>query len=360
MIGLATLFGTLIFISSQNKISALETLNPSGAGISVIYSSIGEEKIKITKITPNIVGLNREVSLFGDPNLEYYEKDLHLSPNRLFIAITAQPYKGHGDVVTYISDLNGNILTEPSFGNFRSWSPDSEKVLLFRSETDNTLGRQIYILETNGSYYDSGLPIGTIDSAISPLDNSFVYSIASENSSEIWLRNSRKDILIFKVDNRSVLGHLAWSPDGKKIAFLRSDTKSKVGDLERQLWIMNSDGTDSQKIDGNVLWNYSPVWSPDGTRILFSKQEGNDQNSVYIAHKDIKSNLWEFQVKSNSLIKLTNLNDKRVLYPTYSTDGKAIVFTNNQSGQDEVWALVNGESIQLTNDGLQKAYPVIP
>lgn len=60
----------------------------------------------------------------------------------------------------------------------------------------------------------------------------------------------------------------AFSPDGKRIAFIRSIFLEN-GKVKKDLWVMNSDGTKSiqmTEFPGNAR---GPVWSPDGKMIVF-------------------------------------------------------------------------------------------
>lgn len=66
---------------------------------------------------------------------------------------------------------------------------------------------------------------------------------------------------------------LAWSPDGRKLAFV-------VGDA---IWVTNADGSDSVRLvagdpDGPFIFPASPTWSPDGGRIAFTAGPHNDRD----------------------------------------------------------------------------------
>lgn len=54
----------------------------------------------------------------------------------------------------------------------------------------------------------------------------------------------------------------AWSPDGSRIAFTRSLV---------DLWTMNSDGSEQTQLTSEPGWEGQPTWSPDGRSIAFAK-----------------------------------------------------------------------------------------
>ncbi len=58
----------------------------------------------------------------------------------------------------------------------------------------------------------------------------------------------------------------AWSPDGKRIAFMGGGTNAS----EYDIWVMDADGTNLVQLTDSPGPDGWPAWSPDGTRIAFS------------------------------------------------------------------------------------------
>jgi dipeptidyl aminopeptidase/acylaminoacyl peptidase len=59
-----------------------------------------------------------------------------------------------------------------------------------------------------------------------------------------------------------------WSPDGSKIVFTRGNGVSS------DLYVINADGTNEVRITNDVPGS-DPAWSPDGSKIVFSRVDGS-------------------------------------------------------------------------------------
>lgn len=65
-------------------------------------------------------------------------------------------------------------------------------------------------------------------------------------------------------------GTAVWSPDGGRIAFLRSDTEAGTSDV----YVMNADGTGQRRVTASSSVGSGPAWSPDGERIAYVDDDG--------------------------------------------------------------------------------------
>jgi len=110
-----------------------------------------------------------------------------------------------------------------------------------------------------------------------------------------------------------------WSPDGSMIAF----ASSRAGD--RQLFVMNADGTNIRQVTNLDYMGGRSTWSPDGTRLALYRGPAGDHN-IYIINVD-----------GSGLVQLTNGGDN--LGPSWSPDGDWIAFTSFRDGNNEIYII---------------------
>jgi Tol biopolymer transport system component len=75
----------------------------------------------------------------------------------------------------------------------------------------------------------------------------------------------------------------AWSADGARIAF--TSWRMEAGDTTRgpHLYFMNADGDQEQRLVNSALHTSSSVsWSPDGTKIVYSRGQGPAGADLYL------------------------------------------------------------------------------
>jgi Tol biopolymer transport system component len=58
-----------------------------------------------------------------------------------------------------------------------------------------------------------------------------------------------------------------WSPDGKRLAFVRLDGRSS------QIYIARADGRGARLLDTGFAFSFNPAWAPDGRRIAFAARD---------------------------------------------------------------------------------------
>jgi Tol biopolymer transport system component len=178
--------------------------------------------------------------------------------------------------------------------------------------------------------------------ACSPKGDQVAYwSNAEKGIYNLWMINlDGSNRLQLTFDEESALGaeeqnlllndSPAWSSDGKKIIY----------SLAGELWQMDSDGYNPETLlTGHHA--FCPSFSPDGKSILFVSM---GEDTVY--------NLWAMSLSDRSLKKLTNYSDWNVGSPSYSMDGKKIIFNLYRENQTQVYTVNDDGSnpLNLTNN----------
>ena len=88
---------------------------------------------------------------------------------------------------------------------------------------------------------------------------------SKDGNSEIWVRNLETNIQEKLTDHPSIDTSPSYSPDGKYITF-NSDRSGY-----QQIYVMRSDGSKVKRISfGKGIYG-TPVWSPRGDLIAFTK-----------------------------------------------------------------------------------------
>ncbi len=111
-----------------------------------------------------------------------------------------------------------------------------------------------------------------------------------------------------------------WSADGTRIAF----DSNRDGD--REIFVMNADGSDVRQLTFNSVDDYSPSFSPDGTRIAFSSRRSGDME------------IWSMAVDGTGPTQLTASPgwDSEV---AWSPDGSRIAFESERAGNADIWVM---------------------
>jgi len=104
---------------------------------------------------------------------------------------------------------------------------------------------------------------------------------------------------------------VAWSPDGKRIAFTDQAALPEGGyEPGEDVYVVRSDGTDVQRVGGYASGYWPPAWSPDGTRIAFDdlheriKVIDLGSKMVSVVLRDAESPVWSPDGKRMAALRI--------------------------------------------------------
>jgi len=132
----------------------------------------------------------------------------------------------------------------------------------------------------------------------------------------------------------------AWSPDGKKLAYVSFENRSSA------IYVQDILSGKRRRIASSPGINSAPAWSPDGSRLALTLSRSGDPE-IYILH-----------LSSNTLQQVTH-NRAIDTEPSWSPDGTRLAFTSDRGGGPQIYEidLPGKRARRLTFNGSYNARP---
>ncbi len=175
----------------------------------------------------------------------------------------------------------------------------------------------------------------------------------------------------------------AFSPDGSRVAFERGS----LGGLSKDLFVIPVSGGEPRRLTFDNSWGGSPAWTQDGADIVFSSNRGGPMtlwrvsatggpprpvagvsamayapalsrkgNLLAYEHDTFTTGIWRISLKDKTHLsdRATRLISARGMIntrPSFSPDGKKVVFESDRMGFSDIWYCDSDGSncVQLTS-----------
>lgn len=186
------------------------------------------------------------------------------------------------------------------------------------------------------------------DASWSPDGTKLLWSSLRDLNLELYVADNQPNAAPLRLTNHPARDWFAsWSPDGTRIAF----ASDRAGNED--IYVMDADGANLRQLTNHPANDIFPVWSLDGETLLFVSERdtplGNGSLTLYLLDPDADS-------PTPAALGQTRFEGD----PTYSPDGREVVFMSNRDGD---WSLYSmdadgGNLRRLTDTTTDELFPV--
>ena len=263
-------------------------------------------------------------------NLDVDDRNPQWSPNGQMLAFTSA---SSVVIVDQVGEVVGKFAPNNNLANYPSWSFDSEFVAFHTTIDDNF---EIYMMRYDGTNLTQLTDNFSNDESCpnwSPDGKYISYGLHPEMSAGF-------DLYIMHPDGSDIIGSFAtwagttsmcplidWSPHGNYLAA-----------INRNLTVIDPVQPNQVQMIAECAIGY-PDWSPDGTKIVFARDECTGDFN--------KSEIYMIDFDGTNLVRLTK-NAYGDYHPVWSPDGKGIAFVSTRDGNREIY-IMNEYGNQQTN-----------
>ena len=182
---------------------------------------------------------------------------------------------------------------------------------------------------TNEAGYDA-------EATVSPKGDKIVFTSTRSGDLELYTMNLDGSDVQQITDELGYDGGAFFSPDGTKLIFRSSRPKTEeeiskykgllaeglVEPTNMELYICDADGSNMKQLTNLGNANWSPFFTPDGKKVLFS--------SNFEAERGFPFNLYMIDIDGKNLERVTH-SETFDAFPVFSNDGKYLVFSSNRN-----------------------------
>ncbi|MGB3714398.1 MAG: DPP IV N-terminal domain-containing protein, partial [Candidatus Promineifilaceae bacterium] len=243
-------------------------------------------------------------------------------------------------------------------------SPDGIRVVF---DSGRSSGSGLYAINIDGSNLTRLTRVSS--------DSDPVWSPNGTQIAFLSERDGQKEIYVMDVDDSNIERltendvneeDIAWSPDGRQIAF----TTFEEG-TGNNIYVLTIDGGEMTMVTDDKNLNVSPAWSPDGQYLvytswlteeiesgrpylIFTTKNGREVFLIYrdgeSGTTDLTSSINRVAIDGSDVVKLTQ-GEYSDWSPSFSPDGRHIVFSSKRGGDAEIYIMnADGSGVTALTD----------
>ena len=186
------------------------------------------------------------------------------------------------------------VTNEDRWHNTPAWSPDGQKFVFCANYDGNV---DIYTMNIDGSGRQQITNYEAMDYTpqFSPDGTKIIYTSKKEGSADIWSYDCRsgQSTRLTSYEGRDYAP--TYSPDGTRVAFI-SGLLGEQGEENLEVYVMDADGENVQRVTRNLGSERHVAWSPDGNSLIYtsSKITSAAERLMVVDLQNMKSQALKF------------------------------------------------------------------
>ena len=215
-----------------------------------------------------------------------------------------------------------------------STNSDHARLIAFQSSRDGNF--EVYVMKTDGSSQRrvTNSPSNDISPSLSPGDKTILFASDRSGNWEIYSVPAEGGEPHALTGGQGSNSAPTWVMGGSKVLFV-----STRDAINGELYLMNPDGSDVQRLTQDSLVKDTPVMTADGHTVLVTVTE-HDRRAIA-----------SVTLPGGQARMLTAL-DQNSMDPALSPDGKSVAFASSQEGRFQIYTMtLDGQNFRrLTTD----------
>jgi Tol biopolymer transport system component len=283
----------IVFHSDHGGDSRLSLMRPDGSGLTLLTDTVAGYPFGAW--SPNGSRVAFLSGSFGEGALLVINADGSGESHVTDIEARAPNWSPDGaklvfealDGGIYSVGVDGSDLTKISDeGSGPRWAPDGAQILFF-SDTNGNF--DIYVMDADGSNPKrlTSDPADDVSPAWSPDGNAIAFVSERNGNTDLYVIGADGSGERRLTESRAPEEAFSWAPNGDRIAYVsyrQGARPENIGIGDAEVFVVGVRTGETRNLSRNPAWDGDPDWSPDGTRIVFTRR--TDHGEIHVMRAD--------------------------------------------------------------------------